>query len=133
MDDWSFVGGDGVGSVLQRGADVVDGGLAVFHVERCGFEEDVGAGRGEPVVDVCWLLIRLPTASGRGRPLYIQAIRIGDPSQAAAGDSGDAERDSVAVAEFFFAIEQELDERAVDVAKAEEAKVVGMNWQSLRG
>ncbi len=38
VDDWSFVGGDGVGSVLERGADVIDGGLAVFDVERCGFE-----------------------------------------------------------------------------------------------
>ena len=46
VDDWSFVGGDGVGSVLERGADVVDGGLAVFDVERGGFEEDVGAGGG---------------------------------------------------------------------------------------
>ncbi len=45
MDDGAFVGGDGVGSVLEGGADVGDGGLAVFHVKRCGFEEDVGFGR----------------------------------------------------------------------------------------
>ncbi len=32
VDDWSFVGGDGVGSVLERGADVIDGGLAGFDV-----------------------------------------------------------------------------------------------------
>ena len=38
VDDGSFVGGDGVGSVMESGADVVDGGLAVIHVERCGFE-----------------------------------------------------------------------------------------------
>ena len=37
----------------------------------------------------------------------------------------------MAVAEFFFAIEQELDEGSVDVAEAEEAEVVGVNWQSL--
>ena len=52
VDDGAFVGGDGVGSVVESGADVVDGGLAVFHVERCGFEEDVGLGGGEPVADV---------------------------------------------------------------------------------
>jgi hypothetical protein len=32
VDDGSFVGGDGVGSVLEGGADVVDGGLAGFDV-----------------------------------------------------------------------------------------------------
>ena len=52
VDDGAFVGGDGVGSVVERGADVVDGGLAVFHVERGGFEDDVGAGGGEPFVHV---------------------------------------------------------------------------------
>ena len=30
VDDGAFVGGDGVGSVLEGGADVVDGGLAVL-------------------------------------------------------------------------------------------------------
>ncbi len=49
VDDWSFVGGDGVGSVLERGADVIDGGLAGFDVERGGFEEDVGLGCCQPV------------------------------------------------------------------------------------
>ena len=52
VDDGAFVGGDGVGSVLEGGADVVDGGLAGFDVEGRGFEEDVGAGGGEPVADV---------------------------------------------------------------------------------
>ena len=52
MDDGAFVGGDGVGSVLEGGADVVDGGLSVFYVEGCGFEEDVGFRGGEPVADV---------------------------------------------------------------------------------
>jgi hypothetical protein len=32
VDDWAFVGGDGMGSVLECGADVIDGGLAVFYV-----------------------------------------------------------------------------------------------------
>jgi hypothetical protein len=44
MNDGAFVGGDGVGSVLEGGADVVDGGLAVLDVEGSGFEEDVGVG-----------------------------------------------------------------------------------------
>jgi hypothetical protein len=32
VDDRSLVGGDGVGSVLERGADVIDGGLAAFYI-----------------------------------------------------------------------------------------------------
>jgi hypothetical protein len=44
VDDGAFVGGDGVGSVVEGGADVVDGGLAGFDVEGCSFEEDVGLG-----------------------------------------------------------------------------------------
>jgi hypothetical protein len=57
----------------------------------------------------------------------IQSIGIGDPAEAAGGDAGDAERDAVATAELGFTIEQEFDESAVDVAEAEEAKVVSMN------
>ena len=52
MHDGSFVRGDGVGSVLKRRANVVDGGLAIFHVERGRFEEDVSLGASEPFADV---------------------------------------------------------------------------------
>jgi hypothetical protein len=52
VDDGSFVGGDGVGSVIEGGADVIDGGLAVFDVERGGFEEDVGLGGLQPGADI---------------------------------------------------------------------------------
>jgi len=38
-----------VGSVFEGGADVVDGGLSGFDVERGGFEENVGAGGLQPV------------------------------------------------------------------------------------
>ena len=77
VDDGAFVGGDGVGSVLEGGADVVDGGLAVFHVEGGGFEEDVGVGGGEPVADVlvrcagARIWIALPAFRGRGCPRHI--------------------------------------------------------------
>ena len=52
VDDCPFVGGDGVGSVFESGADVIDGGLAVLDIQRGGFEEDVGFGRIEPGADV---------------------------------------------------------------------------------
>ena len=65
---------------------------------------------------------------GRGRPPCLtDAVRVGSPSQGAGCDSGNAEGDAVAFAEFKFAVEEELRERAVDVAEAEEAEVVGLN------
>jgi hypothetical protein len=65
VNDGAFVGGNGVGSVLEGGADVVDGGLAVFDIERCGFEEDVGAGGGEPFVDRVWARASRPRDVGK--------------------------------------------------------------------
>lgn len=61
----------------------------------------------------------------------IQAGGSGDPSEAAGGDSGDAEGNFVVGAEFLFAVEEELDECAVDVSEAKEAEVVGMNADFL--
>ena len=58
VDDGSFVGGDGVGSVMEGGADVIDGGLAGGNVEGGGFEEDVGLGGGEPGCDMARAKIR---------------------------------------------------------------------------
>jgi len=52
MNDGAFVGGDVMGSVFERGADVIDRGLTVCHIERRGFEKDVGLGGGEPLADV---------------------------------------------------------------------------------
>ncbi len=34
VHDRALVRRDGVGPVLERGADVIDRGLAIFHVER---------------------------------------------------------------------------------------------------
>jgi len=44
VDNRTFVRGDGVGSVVESGADVIDGGLAILDIEGCGFEKDVGLG-----------------------------------------------------------------------------------------
>lgn len=134
VDDWSFVGGDSVGSVFKRGADVIDRGLAGGDVERSSFEEDVGLGGLQPVSDVC-RLISFPAVSGQECPLHtgplhtgqIQAVWIGDPSQAAGCDSSNAERNSVARVEFRLAVFEQLRERAVDVAEAEQAEVEGVN------
>jgi len=51
VDDGALVGGDGVGSVFEGGADVGGGGLTVFYVQGGRFEEDVGLGCGEPLAD----------------------------------------------------------------------------------
>ena len=124
VDDRSFIGSDRVGSVFEGGADVVDGGLAVFHVQGCSFEEDVGFGGGEPFADVRQLRIRLQDSLG------IQTIRGGDPAKASGGDAGDAVGDAVAGAEFLGAVGEEADESPVDVAEAEEAEVVGVDATS---
>jgi hypothetical protein len=87
--------------VVERGADVIDGGLAGLDVEGSGFEEDVGLGGLEPVLNGRQLLIRSEGFVGQERPTHtvrIKAIRIGDPSQAAGCYSGYAEGDFVAVA-----------------------------------
>jgi len=52
VNDGAFVSGDGVGSVLESGADVIGGGLTVLYVKGCGFEENVGAGGGKPAFDI---------------------------------------------------------------------------------
>ena len=93
VDDGTFVSGDGVGSVLKGGADVGDGGLAVFHIEGCSFEEDVGLGGGEPVSDIfrrdlagaaIWIRCRLFAGGGARATyfVYVHALWIGDPAQA---------------------------------------------------
>ena len=89
MDDGSFVGGDGVGSVLERGADVIDGGLAGFDVERGGFEEDVGLGGFEPLADICrrfWPDSRL--LAGSGRPLQHKPCHRDHPGRRSIPDGG---------------------------------------------
>ena len=120
MDDGALVSSDGVSSVLEGGADVVHGGLAIFHVEGRGFEEDVGSGGGEPFADVLsigktcakiWIRFRL-FAGGGARATYfvwVQALGVGNPSQTARGDAGDAVSDPVAVAQFLGAVFEETD------------------------
>jgi hypothetical protein len=153
VDDGAFVGGDSVGSVFERRADVLDGGLAGFDVERCGFEEDVGAGGGEPgfrlIVGGCGPQGLKPafcrgvigTTEVAPFPFVlriesdgsVQAVCVSDPAQAAGGDSGDAVRNAVAVAKFLGAVFEEADQRPVDVAEAEEAQVVSTDGDPRSG
>jgi hypothetical protein len=80
-------------------------------------------------------LRRFPAFVGHECPthtsFHIEASRIGDPTQAAGGDSGDAESNSVALAKFVLAVAQQLLEGAIDVAEAEEAEVVDANGRPL--
>jgi hypothetical protein len=145
VDDGAFVGGDGVGPVFEGGADVGDCGLAIFNVQRCGFEEDVGLGCRKPVADVAgradanlWGGFRL-FAGGGARATYacatyfayVESLGIRDPAQAAGGYASDAVGDAVARAEFLCAVCEEADESPVDVAEAEEAEVVGADENLL--
>jgi hypothetical protein len=81
-------------------------------------------GAGEPFADVRRVRIRSQAA------LEVQTVRVGDPTQASRGDTGDAVGDPVTGAEFVGAVSEEADESPVDVAKAEEAEVVGSDATS---
>src|SRR5581483_3215374 len=59
------------------------------------------------------------------------ASRICDPPDAPRSDSGDAELDGVAVAQFLRTLLQQTDQRAVYVAVAEEAEVVSADGEVL--
>ncbi len=134
VDDWSFVSGDGVGSVLERGADVIDGGLAGFDVERGGLEYERRPGRPSASLGRSLTSDQMSRPSAAKCPLHagrgIETIWVGDPSQTASCDSRDAERNSVAVAKFVLTISQQFHERTVYVAEAEKAEVVGVNVRS---
>jgi len=111
--------------VIERATDVVDGGLTALDVEGRGFEKNIGAGGLQPVVNIGGLCIILPE-----RPIqmgWIKTIRVSDPAQTPGCDSRNAKSDSVERAERFFPVDQKLRERPVDVAEAEEAKVVDAN------
>jgi hypothetical protein len=128
VDDGAFVGSNRVGSMVQGGADVVDGRLSGRNVEGSGFEEDVSFGRGEPGMDVCSL--REFRGGGRFDLFGIDACRIGDPTEAAGGDSCDDEFDPATLAEFLRSISEEADQGAVYVAEAQEAEIVGADRAS---
>ena len=80
-----------MGTMVERGTDVVDSGLAGFDVERCGFKEDIGLSFREPGMNVAGIV-------GRIQMLPINPARIGDPAETARCDSGDAVIDAVAAA-----------------------------------
>jgi len=111
VDDGALVRGDGVSSVVESGADVVDGGLAILDAEGGGFEENVGLGGGEPGTNVGIRIVTRHFAGGGARATLfgIEAVWIGEPAQTAGGDAGDAEGDAVAVAEFGGAVLEETD------------------------
>src|SRR5579872_1395579 len=131
VNDRAFVGSDGVSSVLEGGADVVDSRLAILHVKRSGFEEDVGLGGRKPVADIVYLSIP-PGArqfAGEGARstdfVCIDSIWIGDPAAPARSDSGNAVRDPVTFAEFGGTIFEKPHQCAVHIAEAEKAEIVG--------
>jgi hypothetical protein len=108
---------------------VVDGGLAGLCVERAGFEEDVGAGALEPFANVAGLLrvrrLRVGVRRLVGPVIVedgqrIQAVGVGDPAGSASGDSGETPADVVAAAELGLFGDEQAEERAADVAQADD-------------
>src|ERR1700758_4062437 len=117
MDDRAFVGRDGVGSVFERGADMVDGWLSVFDVERGRFEDDVGTGGVQPVVIALALLslnscecIRTTRTREPGRA---KACRVPPPANTPGGHARYLPLDAVTLAQFGVFFLQKLDQRAI--------------------
>lgn len=99
VNDWPFVGRDGVGSVLQRCANVIDARLTAFDIERGRFEEDVSAGSLQPCLDTGCVFPAPSTRQGRLRILTLEFLtidgeikpgRIGDPPKASSCNPGEA-------------------------------------------
>ena len=94
----------------EPGANVLRGGIAGTRV-RGDLRQFAGGG-------------------ARATYIWVDSGWVGDPSQSAGGDAGDAVGDAVAVAEFLCAIFEKADQCPVDVAEAEEAEVVGADGDS---
>ena len=59
-------------------------------------------------------------------------MRIDDPTESSRRDAGDSPPDAMALLEFAFALQQQADQGAVDIAEAEQAKVVGVDADCSR-
>ncbi len=111
---------------------MINGGVARVTIERCCFEEDIGAGCTEPFADV---VRRFPC--GRiGEAILeqcggIEAICVGDPSDSAGGNSCEAPINAMRFAEVRLLREQEADEFLTDVAEADESEIVSADGRLL--
>ncbi|HUJ31743.1 MAG TPA: hypothetical protein VLY23_10725 [Candidatus Acidoferrum sp.] len=128
VDDRTFVRADGVRAGFERGLEMGDGGLAGETVERSGFEDDVGLGLFEPLADVLRRgpLRRLGEMAEQ-QGLGVEAVRIGDPADAARGYACEFPFNGVVVAETRFLGAKEANEFLADVAEADEGEFVGAN------
>src|SRR6267154_5200154 len=124
MDDRSLVGGDGVGSMFERGADMVNRWLPVFDIEGRGFKDHVGTGRVQPVVIARALLspnsrecIRTARTQKSG---HVKASGVHPPADAPGSDARYLPLDTILLAQFGVLFLQKLDQRAIDVAESEE-------------
>src|ERR1700674_2101036 len=131
MDDRAFVGRDGMGSVFERGADVVDGRLSVFDVEGGSFEHDVGLSGLEPGV----VVLPLPAAHSRECIRVLRSQEIGHtkagrvylPADAPRSDSRDTPLDAVTLAQLAVFALQKFNQRPVDIAEAKQADGKGFH------
>jgi hypothetical protein len=79
VDDRAFVGGNGVGSVLQCTANMRDRGLAIFDIEGCSFEDDIGACGGKPGMNIIvWRGPALSDSRRGSRPRASNHLRLSE-------------------------------------------------------
>lgn len=84
---------------MQRGLEVIGGGLAALRIERTGFEKNIGTTKVQPLSDILRRRGRTlrPMAVEQGQ--RVQAVGIGDPAGAARGDSSQTPANVVAAAQ----------------------------------
>ena len=56
VNNRSLVGGDGMRSMLESRANVVNARLPIFHIKRSGLEENIRPCRRQPVPHVVWFV-----------------------------------------------------------------------------
>jgi hypothetical protein len=112
---------------FERGAQVIDRGLAGEAIERGGFEENVGARAGEPLANVLRAVRRRGRRAVGDERCRIEAGGLGKPAEAPRGQAGEPPLDAEVAAKLRCFPDKQTDELLADVSVADESKIPGAN------
>lgn len=98
VNNWPFIGADGVGPVFESHANVIGGRLTSLGIQRAGLEHHVGLGGVHPTGDMADRPGSIEIT--RKQLLWREAFTINEPSEAARRYSGDVPPDTIAVGKF---------------------------------
>jgi hypothetical protein len=126
VDDRTLIRGDGVGTVLECGGEMLHGGLAGVRIERASFKENIGLGALQPFVDISGEngdIREMIAERGDG----IEAIGVGDPSNAAGGDASETPAHVEFPAQLGFFGDELAEEGAAYMSETDNSEVIGGN------